>query len=260
MTGMQRATRHQFRWWPYPTTLTLIAATALYGVTRYDSLPPRYPTHTGFNGRPDEWGAKSVLTVFGPLLVAGLLTVVMWALARWTARVATNSTKRSQSSAVSPQTGRSAEVSEWVLASVTLCTGVLLCVLSVLTWHSVHGWGLTAVLLIFLTLMVAVVIRGVRETLRASQEPDAVSPRAKSSAPQTDAIPLSDPMQDRTHWVAGLLYNNPDDPRTLVPKRLGVGVTVNAATRAGRAMVYGLVVLTVVTVVILLGNLVMTVG
>ncbi len=44
------------------------------------------------------------------------------------------------------------------------------------------------------------------------------------------------PEEDEAHWIGGILYYNPRDRHTLVPKRAGIGTTVNMATPAGKGL------------------------
>ncbi|MHA7966400.1 DUF5808 domain-containing protein [Paenibacillus sp. CAU 1782] len=44
---------------------------------------------------------------------------------------------------------------------------------------------------------------------------------------------------DDEFWRHGLVYYNPDDASMLVRKRIGIGSTVNMATRGGKLLVYG---------------------
>lgn len=37
--------------------------------------------------------------------------------------------------------------------------------------------------------------------------------------------------QNGSHWKAGIFYWNPKDPALLVPKRLGIGYTLNFASK-----------------------------
>jgi hypothetical protein len=61
--------------------LLLAAAVLLFvfyqGLALYPSLPDRIPTHFGFAGQPDAWSAKTPLTVFGILIVAAVLLLLM---------------------------------------------------------------------------------------------------------------------------------------------------------------------------------------
>ncbi len=39
---------------------------------------------------------------------------------------------------------------------------------------------------------------------------------------------------DDRYWICGLLYNNPKDKHTMVSQRVGMGTTINVATKAGK--------------------------
>lgn len=51
---------------------------------------------------------------------------------------------------------------------------------------------------------------------------------------------------DDQYWLAGFLYNNPDDPALFVPKRFGLGRTVNIGHPLGKLIMIGLLLLVVV--------------
>ncbi|HEX8998106.1 MAG TPA: DUF5808 domain-containing protein [Ktedonobacterales bacterium] len=64
-------------------------------------------------------------------------------------------------------------------------------------------------------------------SLRSRQQ--AGSPVTRSSGVQIDRD------EDR-YWLAGVFYYNPDDPDPFVPKRYGLGWTINFAHPAGKVM------------------------
>jgi Predicted membrane protein len=43
-------------------------------------------------------------------------------------------------------------------------------------------------------------------------------------------------------WWQLLIYYNPNDPRTIVPKRIGIGYTLNFARPISKAVMLGLLV------------------
>lgn len=53
---------------------------------------------------------------------------------------------------------------------------------------------------------------------------------------------------DDEYWINGLTYYNPSDQSVMVPKRIGIGTTVNMATRAGKWIKYGGIVLAIAIV------------
>jgi uncharacterized membrane protein len=63
---------------------------------------------------------------------------------------------------------------------------------------------------------------------------------------RTDAVFRDD---DR-YWSAGLLYNNPDDPAVFVPKRFGLGWTVNFGHPRGKLFLISILLLPLVLLIL----------
>ncbi len=63
---------------------------------------------------------------------------------------------------------------------------------------------------------------------------------------RTDAIFRDD---DR-YWIGGLFYNNPDDPAVFVPKRYGLGWTVNFGNPRGKFFLIGTLLLPLVLLIL----------
>jgi uncharacterized membrane protein len=58
--------------------LALIALMIVVGVIVYPSLPAQIPTHWGASGQIDAWSAKSVWSVFLPVIIASGLYLLLW--------------------------------------------------------------------------------------------------------------------------------------------------------------------------------------
>ncbi len=58
---------------------------------------------------------------------------------------------------------------------------------------------------------------------------------------------------DDRYWYAGFFYNNPDDPAVFIPKRFGIGWTMNFGNPRGKLVLIGTLLLPLV--VALLGVL-----
>jgi uncharacterized membrane protein len=76
------------------------------------------------------------------------------------------------------------------------------------------------------------------------------------SRSQTDSIverQRPDPMfrDDDRYWYAGFFYNNPDDPALFVPKRFGLGWTLNFGHPQARWIILGMLLIFLVCGVIL---------
>jgi len=60
---------------------------------------------------------------------------------------------------------------------------------------------------------------------------------------------------DDRYWICGLLYNNPKDKHTMVSQRVGMGTTVNIATKAGKVW-WAVTVIVMLSLPVLLGWLI----
>jgi len=54
---------------------------------------------------------------------------------------------------------------------------------------------------------------------------------------------------DDEYWANGFTYHNPNDKSIMVPKRVGIGTTLNTGTSAGKSMFFGTIVLTAVLII-----------
>jgi uncharacterized membrane protein len=55
---------------------------------------------------------------------------------------------------------------------------------------------------------------------------------------------------DDRYWSAGFFYNNPDDPAVFVPKRYGLGWTVNFGHPMGKLVLIGTLLLPLVLAIL----------
>lgn len=171
----------------------------------YARLPDPFPVHTGPAGRPDRWMPKSPAVVFlAPGI--GLAVLLFLGLIRRLIHAA-------RQGHPGPPGDRTVEVTDQLLLGVGLFVGVLIAAVSL-------GMGgllppqllLPAVAvapLLFLGFLLAAVVR----LLRA---------RHTTPAWSGDGTPDA-------AWKGGMFYVNPDDPALLVPKRFGIGWTLNFA-------------------------------
>ncbi|GAB3533766.1 hypothetical protein GCM10027403_08360 [Arthrobacter tecti] len=226
-------------WLTFPAALLILVCFFAYGASLYDSLPERIPTHWGINGQPDDWGAKAFATVFSSLVIgAGVIVLIAFI----SALIPVMVPPREDASAWE-QYRREGIIRGTVaglgLASVGIA--LLMGVLSVGAWNNPDGpsvWptGLFAVF-----------------ALAAIFASYAVAARWAHSLAARDGIePTEEEAAEDKLWIAGVLYNNPDDPHLWVSKRegTGYGLTINIGTRKGRVAV--VVFLALVSVPLLL--------
>ncbi|UWX96138.1 DUF1648 domain-containing protein [Arthrobacter zhaoxinii] len=224
-------------WLIHFAAVLVLASCFAYGTTIYDSLPETIPTHWGAGGRPDVWEAKSFGTAFFPLLMgagaSALLTLV--------AAVVPAMVPPEKNPSDWELYRREGMVRGTVVAlgGTSVLIAALIGALTVAGWRSPdHVRGGPALVVIplilgFLILSYAAAARWARRTA----ERDGVSPTVEEQEQEEDK-----------RWVGGILYNDPNDPHILVPKRsgTGTGLTVNVGNRRGRAAVVVFLVVFVV--------------
>lgn len=232
--------------WPALAAIVLAVATAV-DVALYPSLPASIPVHFDIAGHADRWAAKSVWSVFGLLFIGAAVVVLLAALsvigARYSARIQTDDT--AEQSALRTRVQRSMLTSLLSQLSFVVAMGIsAIEVAERLIPDAAWAIGVCAIGMVVLIMVVIItaVIRG-RAQLRPANVRDPRSPRP-------------DAVDDDQHWKGGLLYVNRDDPALLVPRRFGLGWTVNLGRPAGIALAILLlvVVTALVTSVILLAH------
>lgn len=75
--------------------------------------------------------------------------------------------------------------------------------------------------------------------------------RKKASEIDRMLLPADDDDYWKESWFAGLAYCNPNDSSVLVEKRFGSGMTMNVATKKGKAFCYGGMAFAVVLIAVL---------
>jgi len=232
--------------WPALAAIVLAAATAV-DVALYPGLPASIPVHFDLSGHADRWAAKSVWSVFGLLIIAAAVVVVLAALsvvaARYSARIQSDDT--AEQSALRTQVQRGILTSLLSQLSFVIALGISAIELvqrlaPSASWAS--GVCAIGMVLVIMVVVIAAVVRG-----RARLQP------ANVRDPRT---PRPDAVDDDAHWKGGLLYVNADDPALIVPRRFGLGWTVNLGRPAGIALTILLfaAIAALVTTVILLSH------
>ncbi len=236
-----RTDPERYPWrWAVPPVL-LLAAIAVTGAVRYSRMPARIAVHFGTGGHPDRYAAKSVGSVFTPALAQALMTVLLLVLARVVVR------GRARLDAEDPQAALRHRRFVSVMARTLLAMaafvnlGFLGAVLA--TWDVLRppGPALTALAMIPALAAAAVVVA---VAVRTGQGGSRL--RLPYARPGDPAVVNRD---DDRFYRWGLFYVNGDDPALFVPKRFGVGWTVNL----GRPLAWLLLAGTLAVLVVLPG-------
>jgi uncharacterized membrane protein len=212
----------------------------------YNLQPFNYFLFFFSSGTADSFATKSFVSVFAPLAVMLGVVVFMAAVATLAARLPE---RRYADGDPEGAERRRVAVQQSVqsgLGLLTLLATLGAVGLQVVIWGGIAGAGLVAAGIGFVVVVAAGVLILLLRFARATSAPTA----AGSVAVDGEAVQSPD---DDSHWKAGLFYVNPDDPALLVPKRLGIGWTINFGRPAG--VVCGIVTLLVVAGLIMVGLL-----
>lgn len=189
--------------WALPPFALPLAA-ALYIQAHWSQIPGRFPIHWGVNGQPNGWANRTAGAVYGPLLFAAglMLLMLLLALAMY------------YGSRHSPQ----------MLAVLKILIGVMY-FLGLLF----SGIGLVPVLsispVIFIVAAPIFVIALLVYSFKSATNPTM----------PTEGTP------DEC-WTLGSVYYNPRDPALFVQKRIGFGYTFNFGHRLSWVILGGFVV------------------
>lgn len=226
---------------------TVLGGAALYLQTHWDRIPARFPIHWGIDGRPNGWSTRSIGGVYGPLLIAFgiciMLEIFSYGIAHWTRQI----------SAAGPEAqleSRFRNIQTAILTAVQYLTAFAFASVPFLALRANPdqsppiGSFLLTVFVLEAVLFVILIRMG-----------QAGANLSRAGA-ESEMVPQEHPVGDRTPdqcWRAGMFYVNPDDPAILVEKRFGIGYTLNFGHPA--AWLLTALILAVVILPLLIGFL-----
>ena len=219
--------------WVMGAVVILLVVVAL-GVAVYPKIPDPTPTHWDVAGQPDNYAAKSVWSVFGPVLI-GFGVVALPFATSFLVRISPVRAVPSDSPAES--TRRSAlqnRLMTSLLGQVAVVLAVQIGWLAIAGWvlHG-GGWGITTSVLPMLALLLTVLVVFMVRYRKAVASWSTGSGDDRPDAPDDDR-----------YWRGGFFYLNRNDPSIFVPKRFGVGWTVNLGNIGGVAI--GIILLAII--------------
>lgn len=211
--------------------VVLAAATAAFALFNYDLFPSRIPMRASFSGTVVMWANKSVGTVLFPAFMVAFMGLV-FTLGHW----GILQSKRP----VDPAAPSTSALAYGIFArtqSIVMLVGGLSLSLAISVFFNLTSLGIvsmgaaTIALLAFSGAFVGVVA-----WLTIAQ--------GQSGARIAADLRTSDELarDDDAYWVLGAFYCNGEDASIFVPKRFGVGWTINVAQPAGWVF-FGLILL-----------------
>ncbi len=202
--------------------LVLAAAFAIAGVALYERFPEQVPMQTSLDGTVTRYADRSLATVLFPALLTLFFGLVIaachWMIVR----------SKKPIDPASPASSALAYGSFARAQSIMLLAGgLLLCAAIGIMYFATSLGALPMASAAPLVAAVALAFVIAEMALAVAQ--------GQSGARMAGELRASDELSadDDEHWLLGSIYFNPDDASFVVPKRFGVGWTVNMGNRLG---------------------------
>ncbi|RIV26143.1 DUF1648 domain-containing protein [Alicyclobacillaceae bacterium I2511] len=226
--------------WLMPS-FVLLVATGLVGLYQYPRMPPQLAIHFGATGQPDAWLTKTPLHAFLPLYIELATSALFWAISIWIARSVQRTDPNRFAVSVAQQRvfrqimGRAMGVAVTLMdlgltASCFTSWGLLGHVSNLVLWGPLLGAAVLAGAAVWSgqngsRLAVRTGDGKQRDGRRNLEKSDNFSSISQGLNPGQDHPVVA--RDDDRFWRGGLVYFNRQDPAWFVPKRFGIGWTVN---------------------------------
>jgi uncharacterized membrane protein len=198
----------------------LLAASAGYLGAHWQQISPRLILHWSAHGQPDRWAARSLGTVFLPVLVAAAillaLTLLLYGIAHWLRPIYAGGLKGEHES-------RFRRTASTVLLVMEYWIAVLF------SWLAIRPLlpaSLQRPPTAIATLAGLIAVVGTAALMWLGQGGNRIPSPLRTDSDSTG--PVGDRTEDR-FWKLGVFYFNRNDPSVMVERRFGIGYTVNFA-------------------------------
>ncbi len=219
----------RFPWLWLAPALAVTLATVVIGVIRYPLMPEVLLVHYGANGEPNRWAAKSVGTAFALVFVQIGLTLLLTGMAAAIFRRSRSDIDPAHPVASARWHRRYMSLSARALLGLVAMIDLGLLGSSLLMWTgTVTPWAPLVIVLPILTAVVGAVVVLARNN------------RERDQGEEDTGLTHRD---DDTYWRGGLFYLNHHDPALLIPRRFGLGWTLNFGNPWTAMLLVGLLAL-----------------
>ncbi|MGF1429933.1 DUF1648 domain-containing protein [Kitasatospora sp. LaBMicrA B282] len=222
----------RFPWLGALPAALIVVATLVTGVVRYPSMPDRLPMHFNGPGHVDRFAAKSVGNVFAVVLAQLGLTLLL-VLLTWLVFRARPDLDPARAKVTAGQYRLFRTRMAHAMLTLTTCFDLSLAWAAWQIWSGSHTLAVLPVLL--------PIVVGLAVVLWAALSSGQNGSRLRVAEQAPDAGPTTPPVEhqdDDRHWrLGGLFYLNREDSALFVPKRFGIGWTLNLANPGAVAFV-----------------------
>jgi uncharacterized membrane protein len=212
--------------------MLIIVATIVIPILYYDNIPYQVPTHWGADGIVTTYTEKSLgLFLIMPiiqLVLLGVFLVANHGIKRAKQKVNVKKPKVSTAQSIAFRYAMSK-----FLFAMSLASTVLLLVIQCTMAFDIRDGNL--ILYSIGIIMVPAVIGTLYIAIRYGQGGE----RYKVPELGLESKAGSN-YDDDKHWIAGLIYYNPEDQAVWVEKRFGLGMTINIGSRGGLLIIIGI--------------------
>ena len=214
--------------------VVVVASLAAFALLAYDRLPDQIPMHAGLDGTVNSYAEKSLGSVMFPAMVAAFMGATM-AFAHWAILRSKRPIDPAAPATSALAYGLFARIESLVLLVGGLVLNIVMGVSFFLSTMGTITLGTAGVLITIATLLFTGAEIWVSVVLGQSGS------RMAAELRTTDEVSRD----DDAFWKAGGFYFNPNDPSIFVPKRFGVGWTINCASPAAWAVFVGIILLAI---------------
>ncbi|GAB2741072.1 DUF1648 domain-containing protein [Kitasatospora kifunensis] len=227
----------RFPWpWALPAVL-LTLGTAVAGVVRYPSMPAQLAMHFNGPGQADRLAAKSVGTAFAPVF-AQLGTTLLLLLVSWLSFRARPELDPARVKVTADQHRRFLARMARCLMALTFAADLTIALFGWRIWDGARALSPLPLMLPVALALAVVLVVALRSGQHGSRIPVAEPAEPADSADSAGTAPALVHRDDDRYWrLGGLFYLNRADSAAFVPKRFGVGWTINLGSPYGMLFV-----------------------
>lgn len=205
-------------WMTMSGPFALLCACAAYLAAHWQQIPALLALHFGTDGQPDRWVARSIGTVFLPILIGvvilSVLTLLLYAMTHWLRPIYVSGAQGENESRFRRTASTVLLVIEYWIAALFSYIAVRPLLPSSLE-RPPRAIAMIAGL-IAITGGAVLMWLGQGGNRMRSQHPSGTG----------SVRPVGDRTEDRL-WKLGVFYFNRNDPAVMVERRFGIGYTVN---------------------------------